>query len=167
MSSPEAATNNVRAPPSTPLLLRYFGAREPSSCALVYGQPQVGVPKAHNLDLLGRSDRHVARVRVAFFEPGHAKWDWDYVVDEARPDVILFASRGLAQREDFRAQYLRVMVPSPAGWPEGVSAEFYLHRDARAALLDRTAELRPLAPPGMGSADPTPAETLSRLEALG
>ncbi|MDQ5820323.1 MAG: hypothetical protein M3540_02670 [Actinomycetota bacterium] len=48
------------------------------------------------IDLLGKSDRHIARSapnRVAF-RPGHNKWDYAYSIGQIRPDVVaqLFGS---------------------------------------------------------------------------
>jgi len=43
------------------------------------------------IDILGKSDRHVARLRVpasAFFRPGHDKVDLDYSIRQLRPDLV-------------------------------------------------------------------------------
>jgi hypothetical protein len=42
------------------------------------------------IDLLGKSDRHVAHEPspVPWFLPGHNKWDVDYSIGELRPDVV-------------------------------------------------------------------------------
>ena len=41
------------------------------------------------LDLLGKSDRHIARLPPAGpFLPGHNKWDYRYSIGELRPDVV-------------------------------------------------------------------------------
>jgi len=98
------------------------------------------------IDMLGRSDRRIARLYVDRFEPGHAKWDWDYVVNEARPDIIVFASRGLARREDFRASYLYVSGPPSPGWPRRIRREFYLRKDSVDALRDPGVERRAYEP---------------------
>jgi hypothetical protein len=42
------------------------------------------------VDVLGKSDRHIARVVSRRFEPGHSKEDWPYVVNVLRPDIIDF-----------------------------------------------------------------------------
>jgi arabinofuranosyltransferase len=59
------------------------------------------------VDVLGKSDRHIARMEVEHFAPGHSKWDWTYTLREQRPDVFLHASRGLEERPDFRAGFYR------------------------------------------------------------
>jgi arabinofuranosyltransferase len=43
------------------------------------------------IDLLGKSDRHIAmsaRQPSAGFEPGHDKWDYAYSIGQLRPDVV-------------------------------------------------------------------------------
>jgi hypothetical protein len=48
------------------------------------------------LDVLGKMDSHIARLRVDRFETGHSKWDWDYNMDK-RPEAcreLLLHSRG-------------------------------------------------------------------------
>lgn len=58
------------------------------------------------VDLLGKSDRHIAKMVVDIFVPGHSKWDWDYVMKEIKPDIFIGESRGLAERSDFQSEYL-------------------------------------------------------------
>lgn len=58
------------------------------------------------IDLLGKSDAHVARVApVAPFRPGHNKWDYAYSIGRLQPDVVADewgASRAwLAERSDY------------------------------------------------------------------
>ena len=78
------------------------------------------------IDVLGKSDRHIARLVVDRFEPGHAKWDWDYVLEVQRPDAIDAPSRGLESDARFRSGFVRVWTP------EGV--QFYVRRDAMGLL---------------------------------
>jgi len=85
------------------------------------------------LDMLGKSDPHIARLVAEQHLPGHSKWDWSYVVNDARPDVIVAATRGLGQRDDFRSAYLHVQAPG--------DLVFFLRREAVAKLLDRDARL--------------------------
>jgi hypothetical protein len=59
------------------------------------------------IDVLGRSDRHIAKLDVEVFYPGHSKWDWDYVLERA-PDVFRAPSRNLGARPDFRQSYVKV-----------------------------------------------------------
>ncbi len=84
-------------------------------------------------DVLGKSDRHIARLEVDHFYPGHSKWDWDYVLAELRPDIFRAPSRGLGERADFRRDYLKVETT------HGVS--FFLRRDRAAHLTDPDAVL--------------------------
>jgi len=77
------------------------------------------------VDVLGKSDRHIAHLQVDRFQPGHSKWDWAYVIRVQRPDVIQGVSRGLAGRADFRAAYRR--APRDA---------FFVRRGSEAKLLD-------------------------------
>jgi hypothetical protein len=85
------------------------------------------------MDMLGKSDRHIARVTAAKHLPGHSKWDWAYVVGTARPELIRAATRGLGRRSDFRSDYLNVAAR------DGIS--FFLRRDAVAHLHDPAARL--------------------------
>lgn len=46
------------------------------------------------IDLLGRNDRHVARMEVALqnwseFYPGHNKWDLNYSIARLKPDLVM------------------------------------------------------------------------------
>jgi len=105
-------------------------------------------------DVLGKSDRHIAHLKVDRFEPGHSKWDWEYVIHVMRPDVIEGASRGLARRADFRAAYR----PAPRG-------AFYVRRGSEAKLLDPELVLGEWrdagAPPGADLSDPSSAAAAS------
>jgi hypothetical protein len=57
------------------------------------------------IDVLGKSDRHIAKMTVDRFIPAHSKWDWDYVIAERRPDVFVEQTRGLLRRPDFNEAY--------------------------------------------------------------
>ena len=89
------------------------------------------------IDVLGRCDRHIARLRVDRFLPGHSKWDWPYVLRERRPDVFTEATRGLLDLPEFRAEYFQA---------RGDGLAFFVRRDALAKLLDAQVELVELAP---------------------
>jgi len=80
------------------------------------------------LDLLGRSDRHIARLDVPRFAPGHSKWDWDYVIDERRPDIIIGADRGLEVHPGFLSLYQRAKTAN--------NLVFYLREGSRAKVDD-------------------------------
>jgi hypothetical protein len=84
------------------------------------------VSRRYAIDVLGKSDRHIARLSVDRFEPGHAKWDWDYVLETLRPDVFDAPSRGLERDARFLASFVRVRAPG--------GARFYLRRDAAGLL---------------------------------
>jgi hypothetical protein len=80
------------------------------------------VSRRFAIDVLGKSDRHIAHLTVHRFQPGHAKWDWDYVLDVLRPDVFDLASRGLERDPRFLARFAKMQAPG------GVT--FYARRDA-------------------------------------
>jgi hypothetical protein len=80
------------------------------------------------VDMLGRSDRHIAHLAVQGFAPGHSKWDWDYLVYERRPDVILGADRGLESHPGFLAHY------APARAEQVLT--FFLRTDSVAKIRD-------------------------------
>jgi hypothetical protein len=88
------------------------------------------------VDVLGKSDRHIARLQVPRFHPGHSKWDWEYVLDELRPDVFLLASRGLLHAPGFSDDFL---LARARGF------EFYIRRSAREKLRDSSAVLSRLS----------------------
>ena len=91
------------------------------------------------IDVLGKSDRHIARLVVDHFAPGHSKWDWSYVLHARRPDVILNVSRGLGAREDFRASYLSADTRA-----SGEPLHFFVRRGAEGKLRDPEVLLSPL-----------------------
>jgi hypothetical protein len=86
------------------------------------------------IDVLGKSDRHIARLDVDRFEPGHAKWDWDYVLELQRPDAFDAPSRGLERDPRFLREFVRVRAP------DGVA--FYLRRGAAPLLRDPPEPIR-------------------------
>ena len=75
---------------------------ESTSVALHWAGTTAYFAERPAVDVLGKSDRHIARLSVDRFSPGHSKWDWSYVIHSLRPDVILDVSRGLGARRDFR-----------------------------------------------------------------
>jgi hypothetical protein len=90
------------------------------------------------IDVLGKNDRHIAKLEVDRFFPGHSKWDWDYVLTQKRPDVLRAPSRGLGSHPDFRRDYVRVRTD------QGVS--FFMRRAALDKLTDRNATVVNPAP---------------------
>jgi hypothetical protein len=117
------------------LFARYLERRTDPSTTL--GAHWAGVTpyfsRRRAVDVLGKSDRHIAKLPARVVSPGHAKWDWDYVLSERRPDVFQAPSRGLGERADFRAAYVRV-VKSPEHY-------FFMRRDALAKLHDPDVEI--------------------------
>ncbi|MDJ0849613.1 MAG: hypothetical protein QNK04_14675 [Myxococcota bacterium] len=109
---------------------RYLARHTDPSTSL--GAHWAGVPPYFSrrpaVDVLGKSDRHIAKLPARVVSPGHSKWDWDYVIGERRPDVFRAPSRGLRDRDDFRSAYVRV-VKDPRN-------RFYMRRDALAKLRD-------------------------------
>jgi hypothetical protein len=82
------------------------------------------------LDVLGKSDRHIAKLPVRFFHPGHSKWDWDYVLLERRPDVIVDTSRGLERHPALAQRYWLARAPN--------GLQFHVRKDRVAGLRDHT-----------------------------
>jgi hypothetical protein len=80
------------------------------------------------LDVLGKSDRRIAKLPVRFFHPGHSKWDWDYMLLERRPDVILDMSRGLENHPELAKRYFLARTP------EGL--DFHVRKERVAGLRD-------------------------------
>ena len=80
------------------------------------------------IDVLGKSDRHIAKMAVDRFIPAHSKWDWDYVVGERRPDVFLEQTRGLLRRPDFNQAY-RAALTGAGDW-------IFVRRGAEPRLRD-------------------------------
>jgi arabinofuranosyltransferase len=80
------------------------------------------------VDVLGKSDRHIARLEVDRFIPGHSKWDWDYVLEEKQPDIFLVQTRGLAEEPRFRQRYVVVR--------KGDDLRFFMRRESLDKLTD-------------------------------
>jgi hypothetical protein len=91
----------------------------------------------YTIDVLGKADAHIARMVVPFFAPGHSKWDWQYIIQERRPDFIDRVSRGLDHRPDFVANYLRTTFDG---------RELYVRKSALNKLQDPAAKFDPVAP---------------------
>lgn len=95
------------------------------------------------IDLLGRSEPRIARmpIRSQRFLPGHSKWDYDYVLGELKPDVILALNNELDLRPDFQRDYL-VALP-PMGVP------FFVRRGSLSMLSDRQLRFLEIPPAGL------------------
>jgi hypothetical protein len=85
------------------------------------------------IDVLGKSDRHIARLPVRVFHPGHSKWDWDYVLLERRPDVITETSRGLDNHPELARSYYLARTRG--------GLQFHVRKDELASLGDHELEL--------------------------
>jgi hypothetical protein len=81
------------------------------------------------VDVLGKSDRHIARLEVDRFIPGHSKWDWEYVLEKQRPDIFLVQTRGLAEEPKFRRGYVVVR--------KGDDLRFFMRRESLDKLIDQ------------------------------
>ena len=82
------------------------------------------------IDVLGKSDRHIAKLVVDRFTPGHSKWDWDYVMNERKPDIIDIPTRGLEGHAAFREHYYYV------GTREKGGVGFYIRKSSLDKLTD-------------------------------
>ena len=95
------------------------------------------------VDMLGRTDRHIAKLRVKDFRgPGHAKWDWDYILNERKVDLLASMTPELLPRDDFYREYCIARLPRP-------KIIVPVRKDADEKLLDRDLRLcqtRPYPP---------------------
>jgi len=126
-SSPRHANRDWLDPSATPMYrnanernARYgFYLRDHSAPDTTIAVYWGGVPpyfsERFSIDVLGKSDRHIAKQPVArFTQPGHSKQDWDYVLDVRKPDVFLHATPPLKERDDFCRAYYFVRNPEVA-----------------------------------------------------
>ncbi len=120
---------------------------ESTSVALHWAGTTAYFAERPAVDVLGKSDRHIARLSVDRFSPGHSKWDWSYVIHSLRPDVILDVSRGLGARPDFRSSYL-----SATTYVRGEPLHFFVRRGAERKIRDPGIAFSSL----LGSAPRTP-----------
>jgi len=83
--------------------------RSHAAPSTVIGLNWAGIPAYFSrlpaVDFLGKCDRHISHSLAKMYWPGHSKWDWDYILESVRPDVIYEPVRGLELREDFKALY--------------------------------------------------------------
>jgi hypothetical protein len=111
-------------------LALYFRDNTPATTTLAVHW--AGVPTYFSgrpgIDVLGKSDPYIAKMEVTSFEPGHSKWDWQYVLGEKKPDIFLSHSRGLADQRLFRTGYYRVTTPD--------GLDFYLRKQSLDLLTD-------------------------------
>jgi hypothetical protein len=140
LTNPEVPANEWLLP-GAPTMLREVNARHVRLALYLreHADPQTSIA-AHwagvvpyfsrlpTVDVLGKSDRHIARLAVDRFAPGHSKWDWDYVLGVRRPDLFIDVSRGLEERADFRADYARATTRD--------GLELWLRRASASRLRD-------------------------------
>lgn len=126
--------------------------REHTDPDTVVGVHWAGVPiyfsERPAVDLLGKSDRHIAKLTVPRFSPGHSKWDWDYVMHERRPDIVLRATHGLRSHPEYLRQYVVVVRD---GEPL-----FAIRRGSLGKLRDRRVVLEAVGEVGAGLGDAGP-----------
>jgi hypothetical protein len=108
--------------------------RPTATLAVHYGGVPPYFAERRAVDVLGKSDRHIARLEVDRFLPGHSKWDWPYILHERHPDIFLAASRGLAMRPDFLHRYYLARVPAQ-------DLRFFVRREALGVLTDPDIQL--------------------------
>ncbi len=122
--------------------------RATASIGVHYGGVPPYFAERRAVDFLGKSDAHIARLRVDRFVPGHSKWDWDYVLGERRPDLILGISRGLGEHPEFRRGYY--LVETRGG------LRFFVRRASLGLLTD----------PGVALYEPATGRPLAVRDAL-
>ena len=139
--NPKGTTSEWFGPSRMPMLaqtnaknFRYASyIRDHTHPSTTLGLHWAGIPRyfGHrtSIDLLGRSDHHIARTEMhaGRFRPGHSKWDWDYVMNLRKPDIVIGESRGLRDRADFREAYYLAKGPRRG---------FYVRKDAVEKLID-------------------------------
>ncbi|HLE04617.1 MAG TPA: glycosyltransferase family 39 protein [Anaerolineales bacterium] len=110
-----------------------------------------GIPyfdERYSIDLLGKSDRTVARGPAGTpedytwidFRPGHMKWDYGYSIGKLQPDMVVEMLNGTsAQAQPYLRGYVRIEVPElVSSLPEGT---LYLKRGSPNILWDRVEAL--------------------------
>lgn len=106
--------------------------RRRSAPDTVVGIHWAGIPGYYanrpTVDFLGKCDRFIAKSKGRIYWPGHSKWDWDYIMQTVRPDIITGYSRDLDKRQDFKTDYERMAV-------DGV--DFYVRRGSAGKVFQR------------------------------
>jgi hypothetical protein len=106
------------------------------------------------IDILGKSDPYIAHQPSPLadtagwtdYRPGHNKWDYEYVLDDLRPDVFVEVFRGGSEEAEpyLDAYYVRIEVPQLASWlPDGT---LYLRRDSSLIRWSQVESYRVIEP---------------------
>jgi hypothetical protein len=136
--------------PRQPTMLREYNAhnlrmatylREHTDPDTVVGVYWAGVPiyfsERPGVDIMGKCDRHTAKLVVPTFRVAHSKKDYDYVLRERQPDVILRGDDAtLTARADFREAYRMAR--------HGFETSLFVRADALAKLHDPLLEITPV-----------------------
>ena len=88
---------------NTALALRDLAAeKNPTVGIFLAGTIPYFNPSIRFHDMLGKNDLHIARTRAHCGEPGHNRWDYDYSLDQVKPDLIITSYPLLKQKPSLR-----------------------------------------------------------------
>jgi len=88
---------------NTALALRDLAAgKNPTVGIFLAGTIPYFNPSIRFHDMLGKNDLHIARTRAHCGEPGHNRWDYDYSLDQVKPDLIFTSYPILKQKPSLR-----------------------------------------------------------------
>ena len=88
---------------NTALALRDLSAgKNPTVGIFLAGTIPYFNPSIRFHDMLGKNDLHIARTRAHCGEPGHNRWDYDYSLDQVKPDLIITSYPILKQKPSMR-----------------------------------------------------------------
>ena len=76
-------------------------------------------------------------MQVQYFEPGHSKWDWPYMIEERRPDFVDHVTRDLDRLPAFVTAYVHTMFG-----PD----ELYVRKTSIGKLHDPRLRFTPVVP---------------------
>ena len=88
---------------NTALALRDLSAgKNPTVGIFLAGTIPYFNPSIRFHDMLGKNDLHIARTRAHCGEPGHNRWDYNYSLDQVKPDLIITSYPILKQKPSLR-----------------------------------------------------------------